>query len=150
MADVFHERVQPSLVAWLLAPAGGVLVGIMLLPIGVWIAVVGTGVVAAGLAALLWRASPAITVADGQLRVDRARLPTTVISAVDMLDRAATERALGPELDARAYLRHRAWAGSAVRVQLADPDDPTPYWLVSTRRPAELAAALGHPVTASS
>jgi hypothetical protein len=25
---------------------------------------------------------------------------------------------------------------------LNDPDDPTPYWLISTRRPKRLAAAL--------
>jgi hypothetical protein len=29
-----------------------------------------------------------------------------------------------------------------VRVDVADDDDPTPYWLVSSRRPAALAAAL--------
>jgi hypothetical protein len=29
-----------------------------------------------------------------------------------------------------------------VRVDLEDPLDPTPYWLLSTRRPQELAAAL--------
>ena len=29
-----------------------------------------------------------------------------------------------------------------VLIVLDDPEDPTPYWLVSTRRPAELAALL--------
>jgi hypothetical protein len=36
----------------------------------------------------------------------------------------------------------RAWARTAVRVEVLDPADPTPYWLVSTRRPDELAAAI--------
>ena len=31
---------------------------------------------------------------------------------------------------------------TAVEITLADPADPVPYWLISTRRPAELAAAL--------
>ncbi len=149
MADVFRERVLPSVAAWLLVPAGGALVGIMLLPIGVWVAVVGTCAVALVVGVLLWRAAPLITVQGGVLAVGRARLPIEVISAVDVLDRAATERAMGPDLDARAYLRHRAWADQSVRVVLDDPQDPTPYWLLSTRRAAELAAALGHPVTAA-
>ena len=148
MAEEFRERVLPSVVAWLLVPAGGALVGIMLLPIGVWVGVVGTCVVALVVALLLWRASPQITVQGGTLTVDRARLPIQVISAVDVLDRTGTEEAMGPGLDARAYLRHRAWADHAVRVVLDDPDDPTPYWLLSTRRPAELATALGHPPAA--
>jgi hypothetical protein len=29
-----------------------------------------------------------------------------------------------------------------VRIDLADPDDPTPYWFVSTRHPERLVAAL--------
>jgi hypothetical protein len=29
-----------------------------------------------------------------------------------------------------------------VRVEVVDPQDPTPYWLVSTRRPDDLARAL--------
>lgn len=31
---------------------------------------------------------------------------------------------------------------TAVRVEVLDPEDPTPYWVVSTRRPMELAASL--------
>jgi hypothetical protein len=45
-------------------------------------------------------------------------------------------------LDGRAYLCLRGWISPVVRVELDDPDDPTPYWLVSTRRPAQLVAAL--------
>jgi hypothetical protein len=29
-----------------------------------------------------------------------------------------------------------------VRVEITDPADPAPYWLVSSRRPVELAEAL--------
>ncbi|MGI9207623.1 MAG: DUF3093 family protein, partial [Rhodococcus sp. (in: high G+C Gram-positive bacteria)] len=35
------------------------------------------------------------------------------------------------------------WVGTMAMVVLDDPDDPTPYWLISTRRPAELLEALG-------
>lgn len=148
MPQFFAERVLPSLTAWLLVPAGAVLVGVMLLPIDLAVAVTGGLAVALVIGVLLWVSSPAILVRSGMLTVDRARLPIQVISAVEMLDRSQTERAMGPDLDARAHLRHRAWAHSSVRIVLDDPDDPTPYWLISTRRPEDLAAALGRPIDA--
>ena len=32
--------------------------------------------------------------------------------------------------------------GGAVRVVIDDPDDPTPYWVISTRHPTRLAQAI--------
>ena len=46
------------------------------------------------------------------------------------------------DADARAYLLLRPYLSRAVMVPVDDPADPTPYWLVSTRRPDELVAAL--------
>ena len=46
------------------------------------------------------------------------------------------------EADARAFLLLRPYVKTAVRVDLEDPADPTPYWLLSSRRPEALAAAL--------
>ncbi len=48
----------------------------------------------------------------------------------------------GPEADARAYLLLRPYLKRAVRVEITDPADPAPYWLVSSRRPEELARAV--------
>ncbi len=45
-------------------------------------------------------------------------------------------------LDARAWTVVRGWIDPVVRIPLSDPDDPVPYWLVSTRRPEQLVAAL--------
>jgi hypothetical protein len=38
---------------------------------------------------------------------------------------------------------HRGWIRSLVRVELTDPDDPTPYWIFSVRHPEQLLTALG-------
>ena len=51
----------------------------------------------------------------------------------------------GVDADARAFLLLRPYLKRAVQVEIADPADPTPYWLVRTRHPDELAAA---PLTA--
>ena len=55
---------------------------------------------------------------------------------------SAKSAALGRQLDPAAYVVHRAWIGPMVLVVLDDPDDPTPYWLVSCRRPDRVLAAL--------
>jgi len=41
-----------------------------------------------------------------------------------------------------AFLVIRPYLKSAVQVAVEDPADPTPYWLLSTRRPDRLVAAL--------
>ncbi len=100
--------------------------------------VVGLVVVGGLAAASLTR----VRVIDGRLEAGAARLPLEVVAAVHALDRDQTRRALGPEADPSAYVVFRAWVPRAVLVELDDPADPTPYWLVSTRRPEALAAAL--------
>jgi hypothetical protein len=46
------------------------------------------------------------------------------------------------EADARAYLLLRPYLKRAVRIEITDPADPAPYWLLSTRRPDQLAGVL--------
>ena len=81
--------------------------------------------------------------ADGELWAHKAHLPASVIARAASIPATAKSAALGRQLDPAAYLMHRAWVKTMVLVVLDDPDDPTPYWLVSTRRPADLIAALG-------
>jgi len=38
----------------------------------------------------------------------------------------------------RAYLALRFWVKTGVKIELADPADPTPYWLISTKKGREL------------
>lgn len=83
-----------------------------------------------------------VQVADGRLRAGRAEIPTTLLGAATPLDRAGTRRQAGVDADARAYLVLRPYVKCSVRVDLDDPADPTPYWLLSTRHPQALAAAL--------
>ena len=58
------------------------------------------------------------------------------------LDPAGTRRQAGVDADARAYLLLRPYVKTSVRVEVTDPADPTPYWLLSSRHPQALAAAL--------
>lgn len=93
--------------------------------------------------ALFWLGRTRVRVADGELRVGRAALPLRHIGRVEVVSKAGKQVALGPQLDPAAFLMHRAWVGPVVRVELIDPDDPTPYWVFSVRDPERLVAALG-------
>ena len=83
-----------------------------------------------------------VRVADGVLHVPGARIPLTHTGGTTPLDRDATRTVRGPLAEPRAYVATRPWLPRAVRVQVEDPEDDTPYWLVGTRDPAALVAAL--------
>ncbi len=83
-----------------------------------------------------------VRVADGVLHVPGARIPLDHLGGVTPLTREGTRRVRGPLAEPRAYVVTRGWLAESVRVQVEDPADDTPYWLVGTRRPQELAAAL--------
>lgn len=83
-----------------------------------------------------------LQVRDGEVRVGQAHLPLTVVSQIAEVPPAATRSALGRQLDPAAFVQHRSWVPALVLLVLDDPTDPTPYWLLSTRHPAELVVAL--------
>jgi hypothetical protein len=138
----YHERVQPSLPLLVFAALAGGSFGLILLPLStLTAAAVATGLGAATVALALL-ASPRIDVDAAGLRAGSARIEPEFLGEVSVLDRERLRAVLGVEADARAHLCHRAYAAGAVKVGIVDPRDPTPYWVVSTNRPDELASAL--------
>lgn len=98
--------------------------------------------------ALVSYGSASLTVAGGEFHAARAHIPLGHLGPAEPLDAEATRLAMGPEADARAFLVMRPYLKRSVRVPVTDPADPTPYWLVGTRDPDALAAALNaHPAT---
>lgn len=108
-----------------------------------WLALVATGVclALAGVVLVSYGAAR-IVVDDDTLRAGRARIPLAVLGTPVPLDAPASRRLAGMDADARAYLLLRPYIQRSVQVAVADPGDPTPYWLISTRRPEELAEAI--------
>ncbi len=83
-----------------------------------------------------------VAVERGELVGGRARLPLQFAGDVVVVDRAAMRRLMGPGTDPAAYSVTRPWIPGGVRVSVTDPDDATPYWLLSSRHPRELAGAI--------
>jgi hypothetical protein len=103
-------------------------------PIAVTVVLVGVGV--------WWLGRIRVTVTESEFLVDDARLPRAVIADVIPLDAGQKRLLLGPAADPLAFVIQRPWIAGAVQVVLDDPGDPTPYWVISSRHPERLAAAL--------
>jgi hypothetical protein len=96
-----------------------------------------------------WIGSAVVSVRDGVLHAGPAHIPVDLVGRVEPLGPEETRRVHGVDADARAFLMTRPYVKRSVKVTLADPGDRTPYWLVSTRHPRELTAALtGADITA--
>jgi Protein of unknown function (DUF3093) len=93
-------------------------------------------------AGLVSYGSARLEVGDDGFRAGRARIGPEHLGAAEALDAQGTRRVSGPEADARAFLLLRPYLKRAVRVEITDPADPTPYWLVGSRHPDRLAAAV--------
>ncbi|MDN5571283.1 MAG: DUF3093 domain-containing protein [Propionibacteriaceae bacterium] len=142
----YRERLAPPAWWWVVGLGVGVptffAIGFL---IGPWVGLacgLGAGVlIAFGLSAF---GVTEIVVDAAGVRVGRSLLEWPYVGSVEVLDAPATRQALGVEADARAHVVQRPWLTEAVRVQVADPADPHPYWLISSRAPARAAAEIGH------
>jgi hypothetical protein len=138
----FAERLTPAWWIWVVAVGFALSFAVVLSRVDLTVAGVAALAVLVLCVWALVRTTARVEVTDGELVAGAARLPLDVVSDVEALDAEAMRRARGVDLDARAYLCLRGWLPGGVRVRLDDPDDDTPYWLVSSRRPQRLAAAL--------
>jgi hypothetical protein len=140
--SIYRERLLPGpmifVIAALLIPASL----LVFLPINITIGVICAIVLYGACVVLLIVSSPWIEVTDTALLAGRARLPIPNVGAATGYSGNDATAQRGPKLDARAWLVIRGWVKPVVRVDVLDETDPTPYWLVSTRHPNDLIAAL--------
>jgi hypothetical protein len=138
----FRERLSPSL--WVLVSAAVVapMAALVLAPINATAALVAGVAVGVVLVALMILWSPIVAVEDGMLRAGRARIPVQMIGDPVALTGEDARAARGPQLDPRSWHVIRGGIDGLVSVGVTDPDDPTPTWVVSSRTPDRLAAAI--------
>jgi hypothetical protein len=142
----YRERLTPSwwvFVATALVIPASILVFLPVTAVpGLAVGIAVGLVLYAGVVLLLVATSPVIEVSDGRLRAGRASIELDLLSGCTAHTGADATLERGRRLDARAYLCIRGWVGPVVKMRIADPLDPTPYWLMSTRRPGDLIDAV--------
>jgi hypothetical protein len=144
----YRERLYAPLAWWLLAvPCVLVLGGTLYAGLRWPWPIIIIGGLAAGCAAFLISVGRAwVEVGNGTLRAGNAALPVTAISKVTALDEKQTARLRGPRADPAARLYSRPYLRESVFLAVDTAADPaiaaSGYWLIGTRHPAELAAAV--------
>jgi hypothetical protein len=139
----YRERLRVPLAWWLLATPSVLIIGATLYA-GLaepWPVIIMAALIGGCAACLTAMGLGTIEVRDGTLRAGKAALPLTSVSEVATLDENQTMRLRGPQADPAAFLYSRPYLKKSVYLAVAPPG-PVPYWLIGTRHPAELAAAV--------
>lgn len=143
----YSERLWPSPGIWAATIGFGAALGLIPAPVSTQAAVIVSTLGIVGLITLLLVTTPSLNVTTDTFVAGRARVPISALSGIQELDPAAMRQARGVRLDARAYLCLRGWLPAGAKVILNDPEDPTPYWIVSSRHPDALAQAVRAAIT---
>lgn len=139
----YAEKLWPAWWVWVAAVAIGGSLSTIFFPIGVSYGLVSMGIGAALAFVLLLATTPRIEVTDQWIRAGRAQIERAHLGHVVAHRGAAAREQLGPGFDARSYQCVRGWINPVITAEVTDPRDSTPYWLISTRHPEKLLAALG-------
>ncbi|MXM68852.1 DUF3093 family protein [Streptomyces sp. HUCO-GS316] len=142
-ATPYEERLTAPRSWWLISFLVGLSMALILLPFGT-LPMLGGLVGGTAAAAVVTSAygSPRIRVVGGFLIAGEAKIPVTALGKAEVLDAEEARAWRTYKADTRAFLLLRAYIPGALRVEVTDPDDPTPYLYLSTRAPERLAQAL--------
>ncbi|RMI43761.1 DUF3093 domain-containing protein [Streptomyces triticirhizae] len=139
----YDERLTVPATWWLMALMSVLLLGVALVPLGPvpLLSGMAAGGALAGMALSAYGGAR-IRVTAGSLVAGDARIPLEALGEARALNADEARAWRTHRADARAHMVLRAYIPTAVRVEVTDPQDPTPYLYLSTRRPERLAAAL--------
>lgn len=140
----YRERLTAPAWYWLVGVAFG---STSALAMGLWFgpepAVIGgLGITALIGIAVAWIGRTEVAVDADGLHVGLGLLEWPWAGEVEVLSADRTRALLGVEANAAAFVVQRPWLSEAILVRVADAADPHPYWLISSRRPVRLAAAI--------
>jgi Protein of unknown function (DUF3093) len=143
----YREQLRVPLAWWLLAVPTVLILGATLFA-GLaepWPVIIMTGLTAGCAAFLIALGLATVEIRNGALRAGNAALPLMAVSEVVSLDEKQTTRLRGPRADPAAHLYSRPYLKESVYLAVAASHPAAgsaPYWLIGTRHPAELAAAI--------
>ena len=146
-----EERIEPKYTEWVLPnwtsfiPVLGIFPAIWLtfLPINVSIGLWSGVAVSLLVVVLMIAKSAKVSVTDDELRVANAVINRCHIASVEVISKDEAFAARGRDLDPRAWIHFQGSVPTLALVRLNDPEDPTPYWLFSTRNPEKVRESLG-------
>jgi len=140
---MYDERLTAPLSMWLFPAGSGISFGLVFYLFGIVPGLLGLVAGAAAAAVLLSSyGSARIRVVQGLLVAGDARIPVEALGTAHPMDREEAFAWRTRKANARAFMLLRSYIPTALRVDVTDPQDPTPYLYLSTRDPEALATAL--------
>ncbi len=139
----FKEVIRAPL--WLIAFVYFLFLSIVL---SIWAALGNTpalvtfGLLTLWLVYLYFKTALKIEADQTHLRVGNAAIEHIYIGEVEVLTPTQVKLLRTRDADPLAYLAIRFWSSKAIKVQVLDARDKTPYWLVTTKKGKELLKAL--------
>lgn len=140
---IFREVIRPPL--WLLSFIYFLLLSLV---IAIWAAFDNRSAFIAWIVASIATVVIAITarsvisIDETELRIGRAHIELKYLNEVELLTADQMRLLRTRDADPAAYLAITFWISTGVKITLKDERDPTPYWLVSSRKPEELTNTL--------
>lgn len=113
-----------------------------LAPVDRTVALIGGVVVGIAVVVGLVAAAPVIEVRDGMLRAGAARIPVELLGEPEVYSGQDARDQRGPRLDKRSFVLLRGGIDGLAVLPVLDEQDPTPAWVLATRTPDRLAAAI--------
>ncbi|MFI6685945.1 DUF3093 domain-containing protein [Streptomyces sp. NPDC050485] len=142
-APQYAERLTAPRSWWFISGLVGVACALMLLPVGTLPMLAGlVGGTAVSWVVVSSYGSVRIRVLADTLVAGEARIPVRALGEPEVLDAEEARAWRLHKADPRAFMLLRAYIPTAVKVQITDPADPTPYVYLSTRDPEALKTAL--------
>jgi len=140
---IFKEVLRPPI--WVLAFIYFLFLSLV---IAIWAALDGLATTYALFAAtaaivfIAFRMRSMISITSEELRIDSAHIEIKYLGSVEVLDAQSMRLLRTRNADPAAYLAIKFWTPTGVKIEVKDPRDPTPYWLVTSKRGEEIAALL--------
>ena len=138
----YRERMAPS---WWMILSAGLLMPItflVLVPLNPGVGLIMGAFFWVSSVWAMWVFSPNVILKNRQLRAGRATLELEFVKSVEVYRGAEARHQKGAGAHGLTWFCIRPWIDPVVKIKLKDPKDPTPYWIVSSRKPERLSLGI--------
>lgn len=141
-SDGYRERLGPSLWIMVAAALAAPMAALVFTPVDATVGLLIGAAVGILVIVLLVGAAPVVAVRDGELRAGPAHIDVRHLGEPEVHVGDDARHARGAGLDPRSWHLIRGGIDGVVVIPLTDADDPTTAWVISSRTPDRLAAAV--------
>lgn len=85
-----------------------------------------------------------IEISEGELRIGSAHIEMKYLGVISPLNADLMRLTRGRDADPAAFLAIRFWQPRGLKIEVTDPRDPTPYWLISSKENEKLVQVLNN------